>query len=234
MTKNSTIRVLSADAPKAGLRLGATTFSSETGQPHEIELATGPVIKERATSGQANADMIVIPLAEMKDLADAGHVLPGSVRPIGAVTVGVTIRNDARVPDLSSVEAFKASVLAADKIIYNTASSGQYIAKMLDKLELTEKVAAKSLILKTGKAVMEELAADTSGGAIGFGHVTEILLHKDMGTRLVGPLPGEIGRNTIYALAILSKAEQGDSAELLAKFLTSREGKRLFVETGVL
>jgi ABC-type molybdate transport system substrate-binding protein len=234
MSERYVIQVLSADAPKAGLRKGAAAFSAETGQPHEIELATGPIIKERVASGRANADLIVIPLAELDDLARAGHIDPRSVRPIGAVTVGVTIRNGAREPDISSVEAFIQSVLAADRLIYNTASSGQYIAKMFETLRLADKITEKSLILPTGKAVMEQLAADESGTAIGFGHVTEILLHNDLGTRLVGPLPGAIGRDTIYALGLLRDASQRDTAGRLADFLTSRTGKQIFVDTGVL
>ena len=230
----SLIRILSADAPKGGLRKNAELFTAETGLPHEIELATGPVIKERVLSGKADADLVVIPRAEFDDLITAGHFKPEDVAVLGLVTVGVTVRNGAREPDLSTVEAFVASVLAADRLIYNTASSGQYVARMFERLGLVDKIKHKASILPTGKTAMEALAADTSGNAIGFGHVTEIRLHDRLGTHLVGPLPGEIGRQTPYAVGIRSEASERDAARQLVEFFTSARGKSVFAETGVL
>jgi molybdate transport system substrate-binding protein len=234
MSESDPIRILSADAPKDGLRKCCETFSAETGLRHAIELATGPVIKERVAAGRAEADLIVIPRPELEDLGRMGRVVADSIATLGLVTVGVTVKAGAREPDLSSVVAFVDSLLSAKRIIYNTASSGQYVAKMLEKLGLTEKLREKSTILPTGVAVMQELASDKSGWAIGFGHVTEIRRHDKLGTRLVGPLPGEIGRETPYAVGLLKGAARPDSARKLATFLTSPEGKRIFAESGVL
>jgi molybdate transport system substrate-binding protein len=229
-----TIRILSADAPKAGLRQACERFSAETGLAHAIELATGPVIRRRVEAGSANTDLIVIPRPQLEDLARMGHVDRQTIATLGLVTVGVTVKNGAPEPDLNSVEAFVDAVLSAKRIIYNTASSGQYIAGMLEKLGLAEKIKDRSTILPTGVAVMEELAADTSGSAIGFGHVTEIRRHDALGTHLVGPLPGAIGRETPYAIGLLRDAAQPDAAKRLAAFLTSPAGKKIFVEAGVL
>ena len=234
MNMAALIRILSADAPKGGLRKNAELFTAETGFPHEIELATGPVIKERMLSGKADADLVVIPRAEFDDLIAAGYFDPNDLAVLGLVTVGVTVRNGAREPDLSTVDAFVASVLAADRLIYNTASSGQYIAKMFERLGLVDRIKRKASILPTGKAAMEALAADTSGNAIGFGHVTEIRLHDRLGTHLVGPLPGEIGRQTPYAIGLLADARHSDAARQLMEFMTSTRSKQNFLETGVL
>lgn len=234
MKEPDPIRILSADAPKDGLRKASETFSAQTGLPHTIELATGPVIKQRVASGLGGADLIVIPRPALEDLARMGHVRPESVATLGLVSVGVTVKNGAREPDLSSVDAFVESVAGAARIIYNTASSGQYVARMFEKLGLTDKISEKSTILPTGVAVMQELAADTSGSAIGFGHVTEIRRHDKLGTHLAGPLPGEIGRDTPYAIGLLLSASLPDEARRLAEFLTSSAGKQIFVENGVL
>ena len=60
MTENQAIRVLSAGAPKTGVRKCAETFADNTGQPFEIEFATAPVLKERVESGTADADLLVM------------------------------------------------------------------------------------------------------------------------------------------------------------------------------
>jgi molybdate transport system substrate-binding protein len=228
------IRILSADAPKIGLRRCADTFAASTGQPFEIELATAPAIKERLASGIADADIVVVPLPVMEEFAMAGRVDPRSVAVIGSVTVGVVVRNGAREPDLTSVESFIRSLLAADAVVYNEASSGQYIARVLKNLGLADKVAAKSVVVRTGAAVMERLAAESSGDAVGFGHVTEIRLHDDLGTHLVGPLPRAIGRATPYAAGLLAAASRPVAARNLIDFMVSASGKEIFVATGVL
>jgi molybdate transport system substrate-binding protein len=234
MTDGGPVRILSGGAVKAGLARNAELFSAETGLSHRIEFATGPVIKERVASGNAGADLIVIPRREFDDLIAAGRVSPKGVAILGFVTVGVTVRDDAREPDLSSVDAFVRSLLAADRVIYNTASSGLYVAEVIDRLGLTEKIRGKLSILPTGKAAMEALAADTSGNAIGFGHATEIRLHDYLGTHLVGPLPGQIGRQTPYAAGLPVDAGRPDAARQLIDFMISARGVRLFHETGVL
>jgi molybdate transport system substrate-binding protein len=232
MTDTPAIRVLSADAPKTGLRACAEAVTAGTGQKFEIVLATAPAIRERVVSGTADADILVAPLAFLEDFASAGHVDPRSISVIGSVTVGVVVRNGAREPDLASVEAFTEALLAADSVIYNTASSGLYVASMIEGLGLADRLAAKTVIVRTGAAVMQNLAVDP-GDAIGFGHVTEIRLHDALGTHLVGPLPEAIGRKTPYAAGVSTAAPRPDAARSLIDFMVSADGKALFVATGV-
>jgi molybdate transport system substrate-binding protein len=234
MTGRRTVRILSAGAVKGGVGRSAELFGSETGIAHAIEFATAPVIRERVASGNANADLITLPRPLFDALIAAGHVRPEDVAVIGSVTLGVTIRDGDRVPDLSSVDAFVASVLAADRIIYNTASSGQYVAQIFERLGLTEKIGSKVSALPDGKSAMEALAADRSSNAIGFGQATEIRLHDHLGTRLVGPLPREIGHETQYAAGRLAAAQEPDAARQLIDFMISPRGRQVFLDTGVL
>jgi molybdate transport system substrate-binding protein len=161
-------------------------------------------------------------------------VRPEDVEVLGSVTLGVTIREGDRVPDLSSVDAFVVSVLAADRIIYNTASSGQHVARIFERLGLAERIGRKVLALPDGKSAMEALAADRSGNAIGFGQATEIRLHDHLGTCFVGPLPGEIGHETHYAAGRLPAASDPDAARQLIDFMISPRGRQVFLDTGVL
>lgn len=228
------IRILSADAPKLGLRTLAEQFTVETGIGHAIELLQAPKITARVLSGDADADLIVIPRAQFDDLIATGHIGAEDVAVLGRVTVGVAVRNGACEPDLTSVESFVRSVLAADRVIYNTASSGLYVASVFERLGIADAIREKATVLPTGKATMETLAADTSGGAICFGHATEIRLHDGLGTHYAGPLPGEIGRQTPYAAGPLLSTPRLDAARRLVAHLTSEKGRAVFAGTGVL
>ena len=225
------IRILSAGAPKIGVRKCAEVFAAQTGGDFEIEFATAPVLKQRVGGGEANANVVVAPLATMENFSSEGLAEP--VGPIGSVTAGVVIRNGGPAPDLSTVESFVAAMLGADSLVYNEASSGQYIASMIDKLCITEQVAVKVVRAKTGSAVMEHLAKDTAANEIGFGPITEIRLKEDLGVHLVGPLPDAVGKVTTYAVAVLVGSPIPESADALAAFMTSADGKEIMVATGV-
>lgn len=233
MSEDQAIRILSAGAPKTGVRRCAEDFAAQTGLPFEVEFATAPVLRERVQSGDTNADVIIAPAAAMDAFATAGHVEPESVSVIGSVTAGVVVRDGAPEPDLTSVEAFTRDLMAADALVYNLASSGQYIAKMIEELGIAADVADKTTRVPTGAAVMERLAAEPSRAAVGFGQITEIRLHENLGVHLVGPLPEAIGKVTTYAAALLSAAPRPDAARPLVDFMVSSAGKEIFVATGV-
>ncbi len=50
----------------------------------------------------------------------------------------------------------------------------------------------KTTRVPTGGAVMKHLASSKTEREIDFGQVPEILVYKDQGVKLVGPLPREI------------------------------------------
>ncbi len=227
------LRVLSADAPKTGLRKCCERFSKLNRREVKIDLLTAPRIVDRVVAGEADADVIVIPLPLLEQLADGGHVDGATIAPLGSVAVGVVVRNGKRDPDLSSVESFRHAVLAADAVVYNTASSGVYVAGMLKDLGVADEISGHVVVVPTGASVMEQLAGDEAN-AIGFCHVTEIRLHDDRGTHLVGPLPGRIGRTTTYAAGAAAGGLRLGDARALIEFLSSPSGRRTFKESGVL
>ena len=233
MSESGLVRILSAGAPKTSVRLCAEAFFGKSDQPFGIEFATAPVIKQRVATVAANADVIVVPVPAMQGFITDGLVVPGTVSLIGSVTAGVVVRNGATDPDIGSVEAFVEAMLAADKLVFNQASSGQYIVDMIGRLGIVDQVAAKTVRLATGAAVMQFLADDTADKTIGFGQITEIKLQEHLGVHLVGPLPEAIGKVTEYAVGLSSEANNQRDANTLIEFMASAKGKRIFVDSGV-
>jgi molybdate transport system substrate-binding protein len=233
MGSERAIRILSTDAPKAGVRRCAALFAEETGNPFRLEFAPAPIVAERVSAGNAEADLLVATEPVLKRLAGDDLIDGSSIAVLGSVLVGVVIRSGASRPDLSSVDAFAGSLMAADQIVYNTASSGLYAAEILARLGLATKLGPKIVVVERGVGVMEYLAAEKTRNAIGFGHVTEIRAHDALGTELIGPLPAEIGRNTVYAGALPATGVPAEAGALLALMVSPR-GKGIFVASGVL
>ena len=83
-----------------------------------------------------------------------------------------------------------------------------------------------------GDAVMGHLI-EGSGKEIGFGAITEIMLYKDKGLRLVGPLPGDLQNYTTYAAAPMTGAANPDGAKAFLDFLGGSEAKGEFSSKGI-
>lgn len=227
------IRILSAGAPKTGVSRCAEAFSQDAGHQVSVSFATAPVLRGKVEAGEAAADMVIAPLPALADFEAKGLTVAGIAAVVGSVKAGVAVRAGAPAPDLSSVESFIAALKAARSLVYNEASSGQYIAQLIDRLGLTEDLAVKTLRLPTGAAVMRHLAESAVEREIGFGQLTEIRLHLDLGLELVGPLPEAIGKTTTYGAGLLSAARAPEPTKALIEFMAAPEGRRIFVNTGV-
>ena len=135
-------------------------------------------------------------------------------------------------PDISTTAAFKQTVLGAESIVYNTASTGLYLEKLFERLGIAEEIKARTTRYPNGERVMEHLIHG-KGNEIGFGAITEIKLFEPKGLKLVGPLPTEVQNYTTYAAALMTGAPSPQAAKALLTFLGSAEAKQAFAAGGV-
>lgn len=226
------VRILSAGAPKRGVGSCARVFARKTGAEIGLEFATAPALRERVGQGNPGADILVAPSPHMDEYAARSIVAKDTLIPIGAVRAGVAVRAGADIPDISSVESLRQALLAADAVLYNMASSGQFIAQMIETLGLKEALAARTELFPTGAAVMVRLAEGKAPRELGFGQVTEIKRFAD-GIRLVGPLPEAAAKVTHYTAGLLAGAPNEDDARALLQFMGSAEAHRIYAESGL-
>src|SRR5713101_4216904 len=224
------IKVLSAGAVEPGLRAAAAAFHKQSGNDVNITFNTAPEIRKRIAGGEA-FDVVIAPPAALDEFAAAGKLTADRVS-LGRVGLGVAVRPGAAVPDISSSAALKRSVLQADSIVFNRASSGIYFENLLKKMEIYEQVQAKTTRYADGAAVMEHVLKG-KGREIGFGPVTEILQHREKGLKLVGPLPAEVQNYTSYSAAPMTAAANAELARSFVRYLGSAEAKALLAAAGV-
>ena len=227
------IKVLSAGAIRKGLANLARAFEEETGHRVVITFATAPVIRGKVDNDEANADIVIAPVPAMKDFERGGRIVAEGNTVVGKVRAAVVVRDGAWEPDISTAAALKKDILAAQSIVYNEASSGLYIEKLMDRLGIAEEVKAKKTRVPTADAVMRHLAESKVENEIGFGQVPAILVYKDQGVKLVGALPKEIENVTTYSVAVLADARPLELARKFIQFLTTQSARKVFVATGV-
>jgi molybdate transport system substrate-binding protein len=225
------IKVLAAGGMQPGLNAAAQVFRDKSGVEAKFTYEPPVDLGKRVAGGEA-ADIVVSSPTVIADLSKAGKVLADGQMHLGRVGVGVVVRQGAPLPDVASTEALKSALIDAQAVVYNTASSGTYIDGMLKKIGVYDQIQGKLIRLWDGTAVMHHLMEGTAK-EFGFGGITDILLYRDRGLRLVGPLPAEIQNYANYSAAVIAGAPNPDAAKAFMAYLASPDGRALFVANGI-
>jgi molybdate transport system substrate-binding protein len=224
------ISVLSAGAIEPGLKAAVAGYQRESGDTVKFSFATAPQLRTRIGGGET-ADVVIAPPAVLEEFAKAGK-LAALRSNVGRVGLGVAVRPDAPVPDISSAKALERAVLEAESLVFNRASTGLYFEGWLKKLGVYDKVEKKTARYDTGAAVMEHVLKGR-GREVGVGPITEILLFRDQGLKLVGPLPADVQNYTSYSAAPMSGSKNAQAADNFVRYLASPAGKAFFSAAGI-
>jgi molybdate transport system substrate-binding protein len=225
------LTVLSAGALKQVATELIPGFIAQTGDHVTLRADTVGALVHRIEAGEA-FDVVLMSPSGLAELAKAGQVSPGSETRLAKVGVGVAVKTGAAKPDIGTVAAFKATMLAARSVAYidpaSGGSSGIYVAKLFETLGIAQAMEPKSVLVKGG------LAADavTDGRAdIVLQQISEIVAVP--GVTLVGPLPTEIQSETVYAGAVGSGSAVPDTARAFLAALTSPAARSVLAAKGM-
>ena len=222
------LKILSAGAINRGLR----ALLKEQASPVELKLATAPQILELFRSGGTDADVVIAPRGTMDKLSAEGKLGSGDMLRIGAVGVGIMVKPGAELPDVSTVEAFKQALLGADIIVYNRASTGLYVGKMLQDLDVHDKISGRIVVVEDANAVVERVNGDEAR-PIGFTGTTEIMHQQDEGhVRYAGPLPDALQQVQDYWAAATAGGDKGLATAFLER-LSTPDARDIFRRSGV-
>ena len=191
------ISVLSGGAAKSIVQPLAAAWREE------VEFEFQPMGKlVKTLEGGAAPDMLIVTTGVASRLKLQG-------KPVAKIGIGVAVREGARVPDLSSAEAFKRAVLAAKSIICMDpaiGTSGKHVADIFSRLGIQEQIRKKTT-LGQGGYITEAVARGEVEMAIH--HIAEITPVK--GAKLAGPLPPGLQVETVY-VAVARSAAPGVAA----------------------
>ena len=225
------VRVLSPSAMHSSLEALAEAHRKQSGVTVKLAFETAPAMREKLAAGEI-ADIIIVPPSAMEQVVKMGKTVSSGHHVLGRVGVGVVIRADAPVPDISSTEALKRSLLEAESVAYNRASSGIYVERLMEKLGLAEALEAKTVRHHDALQSFTHLL-NGKGREIGFGGMTEIVRWRDKGLRLVGPLPADIQNYTTYMAALSTDPPNPEGARAFLRFLDSPAARAILLAHGV-
>ena len=224
------LTVMSAGAVEPGLNAAVLAFEKESGHKVKVTYNTPPRIRELVAAGET-FDVLVSPPAVIADFLKAGKVEEGGVD-LGRVGSGVAVRAGAPVPLIANGDDIRKTVLEAESVVFNRASTGTYFEGLLKKMGIWEQVEPKSKRYASGDEVMVHTIKG-KGREVAFGAITEILLRKEEGLVFVGPLPPDVQNYTSYVATSMTAGGQKEAARALVKFLGTPLAKRMFVAKGI-
>ena len=225
------LEILSAGAVSPGLTRVLEAFQAHTEKKVTVSFATAPAILDQI--GKRNPFHVVIAPAKVLDeLTRSGNTSGAERVSVGRIGIGVMVRDRAPAPAIATFEEFKNSLLSADSLVYNQASTGAYIEALFERLGLKEKVKAKSTVYPNFAAVLEHVS-EGEGRQIGLGATTVIIENANRGVKFVGPLPAEIQNYTTYDAALVAGCESQEAAQRFIRYITTPAARALFAAAGI-
>ncbi|HEY3067041.1 MAG TPA: substrate-binding domain-containing protein [Methylomirabilota bacterium] len=225
------VNVLSAGAVRSIVTELAQAFERETGNTVKLTFGTVGVIRNKLATGE-RADVVIMTDVAVDEMARQGAVVPGSRTDIGRTGMGVGVREGAPRPDISTADALKQTLLAAKSIVYvdpaQGATSGIHFASVLQRLGIADAVKPKTTLVPGGYPA--ELVAKGDVELVAH-QISEIVPVK--GVTLVGPLPKELQKLTVYSAGIVAQSDAPAAARAFVAFLTRADAKPKFAQAGL-
>ena len=225
------LQVLSAGAVRSIVSDLAATYEKETG--NTVKLTFGTVGQIRAKLADATpADVAIMTDTALDQMTRQGVVREGTWVEVGRTGIGVGVRDGAPKPDIRNPEALKLALLSAKSLTYvdpaQGATSGIHFAGVLKQLGIADAVKSKTTLVPGGYPA--ELVAKGEAEMV-VHQISEIVPVK--GVTLVGPLPKELQKVTVYSAGVAVASTSKDAARAFVDFLARPDFKPKLAAAGL-
>jgi molybdate transport system substrate-binding protein len=212
------IQVFTSGAPAAVQRRLAPAFEKATGHKVVITAETLNDIRKRL-AGNAAPDVVVLARPVMAGLEKDGTLRPGTLTDLARVGIGVTVKDGAPLPDISTVDALKKALLNTKSIAHPDPKgggfTGAHIDRMFERLGIADQVRPKVVLMYAFTGGVENIAK--GGAELGIFNISEIVPIK--GVRLVGALPSELQNYLVFSGGLHARGTSSEPAAAYLRFL---------------
>jgi molybdate transport system substrate-binding protein len=200
--------VVTAYGPSMGTTTNAIPVRLERGEPVDVLILVGYALDDLIKKGKASADSKV-------ELVRS--------------PIGIAVKAGAPKPDISSVDALTRSLKAAKTVAYSDSASGVYVStELFARLGIADEMKGKARMIPA--TPVGEIVAH-GDAEIGFQQISE--LKPVEGIDIVGPLPAEVQKITVFSAGVASTSKEPEAAKALIKFLSSAQAAPVLVKSGL-
>lgn len=227
------IRVMNSGGFSAAYRILAQEFERLSG--HHLLTSWGASMGETPDAipvrlkRREQADVLIMVGSALDRLIEQGSVSCDIRVDLARSGIGMAVRKGASRPDISTVDAFKRTLLAAQSIAYSDSASGVYLSTVLfQRLGIADTVLKKSRKIE-GEPVGNVVARGEA--ELGFQQISELL--PVQGIDLVVPLPMEIQKITLFSACSSTSAKYPNAAQALVKYLAAPSAAAAILKSGM-
>ena len=160
------------------------------------------------------ADVVILSRGGLAELLTEGRIVTGLDVDLASVPLGVGVRSGTPRPDISTVNAFKQTLLRAKSIGIQSTSATYLKTKVFPQLGIADALAAKL----SGAG-----AAEVASGGVEMAvlPVSEIL--PVQGVDLVATIPADLQFVQVFAAAVVKSTKNPEASKRLIEFLASEK-----------
>lgn len=224
------IHLMSGYAPKTGFLRLMPRFKQQTGLKPVVHYNVLGVIRENIAAGE-RPDILIMPAGLLDGYAKQNIVRDDARSALGTVRTAIAMKTGGTAPDLSSLESFRAALLAARSIAHSPATatpSGAHCAKMMEQLGIADVMAKKTVYKPALEGGLEALQS----GEADFGIYPKSEVVNIDGVSVVGLLPQGVAFDNIYGAAAVVGSAAGEPAAALVQFLGATENRQVWADVG--
>jgi molybdate transport system substrate-binding protein len=193
----------------------------------ETTLLPTALLAERIRAGET-ADVAILMAETVDALATEGVLRPGRTD-LARSAVGIAVRAGAAMPDISTVDAFVATMAAARSVaLSRSGASGAAFAQVLRRLGIADAVNARAVFIASGFTA--ELVA-RGEAEMAVQQISELMTVP--GVAIVGPLPPGIACLSVFSAGIFAGTVMPDAARSLIAALASADTAPVFRARGL-
>ena len=228
------IRVLSTTAMQQVLAPLALEFERRSGCSVSLDFAPSGRMAARVADGDPT-DVAIVTAAGIDALIEQGRIVRGSRADIARSVIGLAVQRGAPVPDISTVDAFKQTLLAAKAVAMSHptggAQSGAHLAQVFERLGIADAMRGKSIYGPGGPAGLVGNYLLRKEAEIGLQQMPEIMAVP--GIEVVGPIPDAVQLVTVFSAGISTSATNPSGARNWIECLCTPDAATLIRASGM-
>ncbi|MCT7327097.1 molybdate ABC transporter substrate-binding protein [Ralstonia mojiangensis] len=224
------LRILTAGAFRPVLDALAPSIERTADVHLIITNGTAGELAKRIQNGEA-FDVAILPEPLAMTLSASGNLAP-ALSSVARVGIGVGVPEGAPRPDISTIEQFRRTLLAAPSVAYLDpaagGSSGIYLSKLFETLGIAQAIAPKAVLVHGG--LVGTRLVDGSA-ALAVHQISELLAVPRI--QYVGPLPAAIQNYTVYTAGVSPHVKNLADAQKLIQALRGKKASALLERKGM-
>ncbi|NUT60647.1 substrate-binding domain-containing protein [Herbaspirillum sp. C9C3] len=217
------IHVVSSGGFAAAYKALAPVFEKKTG--HKLISGWGPsmgqtpqAIPNRLQRGE-HIDVVIMVGDALDKLVAEGKVSRSEHKLLALSRIGLAVKAGTPRPDISTLDAFKRTLLTAHSVVYSDSASGVFLStRLFKRLGIDQQMAYKSRMIPA-EPVGEVVARGEA--EVGLQQISELKPVK--GIDIIGPIPESAQQITPFSAGVVVGTHEPKAARELLDFLASPE-----------